>query len=221
MPFATCKRMGCIYIHSLLGYKQKIYTFRKVEMKNKGIPPPLKEFLKTEGIALRKDLTGGILITIAALIVFFILERLIFFIGIFTGAITSAVWLEILLGFLLILLFGIGARKLTKWKFFKKILPTEIVKKPEVAYADSKGVFRLGILISTHHMCIGESHIEVGEVMPAQASPTSWGSLSGELIPTSELWLTGRTQGDVLLSCASLGAKTKEIIHLKKYEHSS
>jgi hypothetical protein len=135
---------------------------------------------------------------IAALITKDVISRIIFALGILTSL-------------------GIISRNLQKSKKFspfKKFLPAEIFKKPEVAYFSDGDKMTLGILIKVHNVNLEGTVYEMGEIVPAQGAPTSGGQLSGKLVPVDSLFLTGRTYGQSLASCMSLGTKLSPVSEL-------
>lgn len=130
---------------------------------------------------------------------------------------TKHLMLQVILAFGILTFLGIISRKLQKSKKFtpfRKFLPAEIFKKPEVAYFSDGNKLTLGILIKVHSVNLKGTVHEMGEIVPAQGAPTSGGHLSGNLIPVDYLYLTGRTYGQCLAACMSFGTKNTPVTEL-------
>ncbi len=174
-------------------------------------------WFKHEVIALGKDFFWGAVALIFLLLIimgFATVANVLFWMAAF---VTNNLLLQVILAFGILSFIGIISRKLQKSKRFspfKKFLPAEIFKKPEVAYYSDGNKLTLGILIKVHSVKIDGRIYEMGEIVPAQGAPTSGGHLSGKLVSVDELYVTGRTYGQALAACMSFGMKMSPIGNL-------
>jgi hypothetical protein len=174
----------------------------------------LLEWIKSELIALGKDFFWGAVTLIFILLLIMGLGSVTNVLLNISSFITENLIFQIILALGILSFLGIISRKLQKSKRFspfKKFLPAEIFKKPEVAYFSGGNKLTLGILIKIHSIRIEGSFYEMGEIVPTQGAPTSGGHLSGKLVPIDDLYSTGRTYGQSLAACMSFGTKMSPI----------
>lgn len=171
-------------------------------------------WIRAELVALRKDFFVGIITIVFFVLLFLVGDTVMRFLVLIVSPISENHYIQMVLGFIVVVLLGIGSRKLQKSKRFspfRKYIPSEVLKKPEVMYEMAPGIYQLGILFTTHEMDIHGVMQQMAEVVFAHASPTSAGSFSGRLVPYEKITFTGRTMGQVLAECISLGTKIKKI----------
>ena len=175
------------------------------------------KWIKPELIALGKDFFWG---TITLVFILLLMMGLGSITNVLLGVaafITKNLIFQIILAFGILFFLGIFSRNLQKserFSLFKKFLPAEIFKKPEVAYFSDGNKLTLGILIKVHSFKLEGIVREMGEIVPAQGAPTSGGQLSGKLVSIDSLYLTGRTYGQSLAACMSFGTKMSAITEL-------
>ena len=177
----------------------------------------LLEWIKNELIALGKVFFWGTVALIFILVLETVFGSMIQALLGMSSFITKNEIFQIILAFGILFLLGVFSRKLQKSKrfsIFKKFLPAEIFKKPEVAYFTDTQKLGLGILIKVHNIIIEGDVQKLGEVVPTQGGPTSGGHLSGQLVPIDYLYSTGRTYGQSLAACMSFGMKMSPIKEL-------
>ena len=177
----------------------------------------LLHWMKPELIAFGKDFFWGTITLVFILLLIMGLSSITNILLDISSLVTKHLSLQIILSLAFLTLLGIISRKLQKSKKFspfKKFLPAEIFKKPEVAYFSDGNKLTLGILIKVHSVSLGGTIHEMGEVVPAQGAPTSGGHLSGKLVPVDNLYLTGRTYGQCLAACMSFGTKNTPVAKL-------
>lgn len=171
-------------------------------------------WIRAELVALRKDFFVGIITIVFFVLLFLVGDTVIRFLVLIVSPISENHYTQALLGLIVIVLLGIGSRKLQKSKRFspfRKYIPSEVLKKPEVMYELTPGIYQLGILFFIHEIPIDGSIQKMAEIVSAHASPTSAGSFSGRLVPYEKITYTGRTMGQVLAECISLGTKINPI----------
>ena len=174
-------------------------------------------WIKQELVALGKDFFWGTITLVFILLLIMGLSSITNILLRMAAPITKYLMLQIILVLGILTLLGIISRKLqksSKFSPFKKFLPAEIFKKPEVAYFSDGNKLTLGILIKVHSVSLEGTVHEMGEIVPAQGSPTSGGHLSGKLVPVDYLYLTGRTFGQSLAACMSFGTKMSPVTEL-------
>ena len=177
----------------------------------------LLKWIKHEFIALGKDFFWGAVALIFILLIIMGFGSITNVLLEIAALVTKNLLLQVILAFGILSFLGIISRRLQKSKRFspfKKFLPAEIFKKPEVAYYSDGNKLTLGILIKVHSVKIDGSICEMGEIVPAQGAPTSGGHLSGKLVPVDDLYTTGRTYGQALAACMSFGMKMLPIKNL-------
>lgn len=177
----------------------------------------LINWIKSELIALSKDFFWGTITLVFILLLFMGLSSITNILLSTAAFITKNLIIQVALALSILTFLGIISRKMQKSKRFspfKKFLPAEIFKKPEVAYFTDGNKLKLGILIKVHSVKIDGSLYEMGEIVPAQGAPTSGGQLSGTLVSINELYTTGRTYGQALAACMSFGTKMFPITDL-------
>jgi len=184
--------------------------------------PKLKRFplfFKGHILALWKDFIFGVPTIILLGLLYLIGETATGFIVKIGSLFTTNGWIQFILGLSIIIVIGIGSRNLKRLRWLKTYLPSEAVQKPEIMYKlPGESRYKLRILKSICVLEINGIKKKMIELAPAQGGPANLGGQrQGELIEadTVEMYLTGRDQGDVILSHITLGMRERGIILTK------